>query len=439
MLKRHCILWLVLLILYVLGGTPLVPFHGDESTIIWMSRDFGYILLDNDLERVRYRDLPVNETEQHLRLLNGTLTRYIIGASWAINGYQTADINEQWDWGADWNYNQNFGHMPDDFLLMLGRWPLVILFATSVVWVFWLGLQISGQPVAYLASGYFALSSALLINGRRAMFEGVHVAFSLLVMVLALQMLRQKSWWMTVLLGVSSGLAGSAKHSAVLTIVSVYGLAFLFEWFHEKPFAAKTLLRLTRRWLAALVIGVIVFLMLNPLWWGDPLVRFEQVIETRAELLDDQVAAFGDYDNFSDRLLGFWRQVFIAQPQFYEIDGWGDYIGKQIAVYEATIWDGITVGGNQLGALILLMLVTVGFLAIVIDSSKLSDARWLIGGWGVFLLVTLAIVTPIEWQRYFVMAYPVVGLFASTGLIWVLRLSVRRVMNPKGDAGQLAD
>ena len=441
-LKHHQLLdagWLILLVLYVLVGTPLVPFHGDESTTIWMSRDYGYMFLDGDLERVRYHDPPISETEQHLRLITGGLTKYLMGMSWAMNGYGTADLNEQWDWGADWNYNQEFGHAPDDLLLMLGRWPASLFFAGSLVLVFWLGALLGGRPVAYLASGFVALSPALLLNARRAMFEGALIFFSLLTVVVAVELVRRRSWRMAFLLGVVSGLAVSAKHPALLTVASVYGVGCLLNLLQIEGKAWRRYPGIMSQWLSAFGIGLVVFLILNPVWWGDSFTRLGQVIDGRRDMLEGQVAAFGEYNTFSDRLLGFGRQVFVGQPQHYEVDGWDDYIGEQISTYESSIWDGVALGGSWLGAIILFALVSTGVLALVLDTSRPSDARWLIGGWGVFLITALAIVTPLEWQRYFVMAYPVVGLFAATGLVWIIRLSVGRVMNPKDGVAQPAD
>jgi len=46
-----------LLCLYAFAGMIRVPFHGDESTLIYMSRDYETIFAEGDVDAVRF--LPV--------------------------------------------------------------------------------------------------------------------------------------------------------------------------------------------------------------------------------------------------------------------------------------------------------------------------------------------------------------------------------------------
>lgn len=71
---------------YVLAGTALAPFHGDESTLIYMSRDFFAQFVQGDVARLRYSSPPASAQEQELRLLNGSLSKMLIGLSWALQG-----------------------------------------------------------------------------------------------------------------------------------------------------------------------------------------------------------------------------------------------------------------------------------------------------------------------------------------------------------------
>ncbi|MEL6271632.1 MAG: hypothetical protein AAFR22_17625, partial [Chloroflexota bacterium] len=61
-----------------------------------------------DLQTVFYAENPVSPQEQDLRLLNGTVNKYSIGAAWHAAGLTVDDVNEQWDWGADFVYNVPF-------------------------------------------------------------------------------------------------------------------------------------------------------------------------------------------------------------------------------------------------------------------------------------------------------------------------------------------
>src|SRR5690606_25405017 len=105
-------LWLAALVIYVLAGSTLVPFHADESTQIAMSHDYAGLFIGRDLDAVAYRENPADPAQQELRLVNGTINKYLIGLAWHVNGFTEDDLNQPWDWGADCDYNQRIGHLP---------------------------------------------------------------------------------------------------------------------------------------------------------------------------------------------------------------------------------------------------------------------------------------------------------------------------------------
>lgn len=402
-----------LLSAYILAGTSIVPFHGDESTTIWMSRDYAYTFITPDFDQIRYIDPPLRTTEQHMRLITGNLMKYAMGVSWSANGVASEQINEQWDWGADWQYNQQNGHAPDDSLLMYGRWPSAVMLALGASVLFVIGLYIGGRPVAYLASLYYFLNPALLLNGRRAMFEGGLILFILLVVLAGIWLLRYRAWWAALLLGVLSGLAVSAKHPAVFTVVVVFVVCGVFALLQ-----AERRLQSLNKLIAAGLISLCVFYVTNPVWWGDPVTRVGQVIDARSGILEGQVAAFGGYDTFTDQLTGFARQTFIVSPQYYEVGIWQTYIADQIQRYESSWWAGVSIGGSTIGAVLVVTLVIIGFAALWPDRRIETPTRWLIGAWCITMFLVTALITPLEWQRYYLMAHPAVGLLLACGVVW---------------------
>ena len=461
------LLFLLLLAVYIVSGISLVPFHGDEATQIFMSRDYAYQFLQRDLSLVTYTDPPISAQEQDLRLLNGTVNKYLIGLAWHLGGFSESDLNEQWDWGGDWNYNQQNNHAPSEALLLVSRIPSTLLLAAGVVAMFGIGWQLGRRPVAYLAALYYAFDPVLLLNGRRAMMEGGFIAFSLFTVLAALWWLRTPSppaplpqgegrkqlgqWIATISLGLAAGLALASKHTAVLTIAAVFGACFVWTIFemasrHFTPSPAPfpkfregenvgaldrspslnsgrdlgwgRLLQLA----VAAGIAFAVFYLLNPAWWGDPLARAGQVLERRQALLEEQVAVFGGYTVFSDTLTGFGRQVLSVQPQYYEVPGWENYIGNQISRYESSPWRGINLGGSAVGAVFRVALVIVGGLALLRSKGIPTSTRWLIGVWSLAMAATTALLTPLEWQRYYLPVYPAIGLLAAIGVWRAVRL-----------------
>ncbi len=426
--------WLILLVIYVLAGTADVPFHGDESTQIFMSRDYTYQFIEHEYDKLAYNPTFTSATEQELRLLNGTINKYLIGLAWQVNGMSISDINEQWDWGADWNYNRQNGHAPGAMLLMAARWPSAVLLAAGVLVMFAIGRALGGTWTPYIASLYYALNPALLLNGRRAMMEGSFIFFCLLVVLAGIWLLRKPALRHCILLGLVSGFAVASKHTAIFTVVAVF-VAILLHLIYQSVRSEDDYSVVDYVLLPYLAIaGAIAFgsfLALNPAWWGDPAERAQIVLQLRQRLLSDQTAAFGGYANFGEQLSGFLRQSLIVTPQYYEVGAWQGYIGDQISRYEASGWRGVSVGGSVIGALVLCGIMAAGVWDLIRPSPTISHTdgegdrpnampmqggiRWLIGLWVLGTVITTLVLTPLEWQRYYLPMYPVIGLIAALG------------------------
>lgn len=404
-------LFLAVLMLYILAGAASVPFHGDEATLIYMSHDYAYQFQRRDLSLVTYHDPPISAQEQFLRLINGSVSKYAIGLAWHLAGFSEDDLNEQWDWGADWHYNQTTGHAPSPELLNAARIPSALMLALGVLPMYGLGAQIGGRATGLLAALLYALHPALLLNGRRAMMEGALTLFSLLTVLAAVIYARAASlrarWGWSAALGLCAGMALASKHTAVFIVAATFAAC-----------AWAALRRDARRVVQIALAGALtfgVFYALNPVWWGDPLARAAQVLRERSALLAGQTAAFGGYDGLPDALAGFLRQVLIAQPQYYEVPAWSEYIGDQIAQYEALPWRGVVYGGSVVGAVVFTALIGLGGWALWRTRRNIGAfpiiALWTLGSCGSALLLT-----PVEWQRYYLITYPPLILLTARGI-----------------------
>jgi 4-amino-4-deoxy-L-arabinose transferase-like glycosyltransferase len=417
--------WLLVLCAYVLAGTAAAPFHADEATQIAMSRDTFTQFVDGDIAQVMYQQDPARPDLQELRLINGSINKYMIGLSALLAGFSAGDINEQWDWGADWDYNVSTGHAPSSELLLASRWPSALLTAGSVVVLYFLARRLGGRGVAYLATVYYALNPAILLNGRRAMMEGSLLFFGLLVVLLALVYLRRRSWRWAVALGVAAGLAIAAKHTNIFVVAPVLGVCLLtplVTWLTRRAEAGPTL-RPVAQMLGAGVIAVIVFIALNPVWWGaNPLEQASLILQKRSELLAGQAGAYGGYTDSLDMLAGFGRQALVGLPQYYEDTRFANWIAEQIALYEASPWRGVSIGGSVPGVVALLVLALLGGWSLLREKALALSERWLVALWALGALVTTLFLTPLEWQRYYLPVLPVVGLLAGYGLVWLGRL-----------------
>jgi hypothetical protein len=88
------------------------------------------------------------------------------------------------------------------------------------------------------------------------------------------------------------------------------------------------------------------------------------------------------------------------------------------------------VGGSVIGALLLCGIMAAGVWDLVrpmkVQSENVDDKayipqmqggiRWLIGLWAVVTAATMLLLTPLEWQRYYLPMYPVIGLVTGLGV-----------------------
>ena len=86
---------LITLFLYILAGTYLVPFHGDESTILYGTVDYAFQFINGDVQRLFYHPAPPDGESallQELRMRNGSVSKYLGGFAWHISGYSAASF-----------------------------------------------------------------------------------------------------------------------------------------------------------------------------------------------------------------------------------------------------------------------------------------------------------------------------------------------------------
>lgn len=416
-------LWIVIWAGYVLAGTLIAPFHGDESTLIYMSRDYSYQFIEGDLGRIAYDPHPERNpdptaaTQQELRLLNGTIPKYAMGLAWHVAGYSVDDLNDQWLWGADWHYNLTNGHIPTDGLLNAARWSSALMMALGVLVMYGIGYHLDGRVAAYAASALYALSPALLLNGRRAMMEGGLMLFTLLAALALIALLQRGRWHWAILLGIAAGMTVASKHTGALALVALFGTGggyALAESWRGRRLAVRSLAQLA----VAGALALMVFYMLNPAWWGDPVSRAQTILSLRTDLLDNQRLYFYNYANAGERLDAYWRNVFIGLPQYYEVNEWRGWIGEQIEAYERSLWGGV--GGSALTGLLSAGLVMIALWRAVRARRRAGDprqkARVVVIAWFAITSALVIAVTPIEWQRYYLPALLPLPAVMSVGM-----------------------
>lgn len=451
--------WLVLLAIYALAGYRNVPFHGDESTLIAMSRDYHHLFVAGDLDAVLYSDSPADPAAQDLRILNGTTSKLAMGLAWDLAGLSVVDLNQQWAWGAPWEWNLSDRHMPGDRLLYAARLSSALMLAASAWAVFAIGWIAGGGRVAGMAaSAVYVLTPAVLLNGRRAMMEGAMLLGVTLTVWAGLLLLRAREsgrvrWGHYALLGLAAGFALSSKHNTLLAVGIVFAvcapsatparLPIRLGRYRTAPrdepertdLAAWTVTRSGARYervwretprllgwgdigprahlvrlFGAGLLALAVFLLLNPAWWSDPLPMPGRVWDARQNLIDLQKQAYGAYDGPGQQVAGLIRRTANGEPQYYEVAQWREWIGANIRAYEAHVWTGID--GGLIGAWLRLVGLVIGTAALLHRAiGRDSDrAAGLALAWFWITALALLLLTPFDWQRYYLPLQPALAV-----------------------------
>ena len=425
-------LWLGLLTLYILAGAAIVPFHGDESTQIFMGRDYYYHFVEADLSKIVYdASGSASLTEQELRLLNGTIAKTIYGWITASSGLRLDELNEQWDWEADYTYNRDTHRIPNDHLLHKGRLASALQLALAV-WVFFGFVRLTmGRPTAWLASALFALHPSILLNGRRAMTEGSHLLGMMLVLLAAAWLMRRRPWWGYMALGCAIGLAVAAKHPNVFAAALVFFACFSCDLAQAMRKQRGTA-RVWGRLLMTALTALLVFYALNPGWWLAPLSTARTALRIRANLLRNQTATFGGYASAAERADGFFRYVFAGEVQYFEDPAWAGYdvIRVQIETYQGSGLAGLGADGSRLGGWLFLPLAIGGSLHFVRNKRIRREYRWLLLVWGLGMMTLTFILTPLPWARYYLPALPFAASMAAYGLLTLAARIWKQIKTP---------
>jgi len=410
------------LMLYVVAGTPLAPFHGDESTLIYGSRDYFDQFVAGDMERVMNRRSD-DANDHGLRLLEGRVQKYLGGFAFHLSGGSVERLNRPWQWGAPPQVSIRAGFVPSLQLLMAERWAMAVLLALSIPLAYAVGSHLGGIGGGLAIAILIALSPNLVLNGRRVMMEAPLLLFSLLTVLAAIRIVLQAPteaptiwplrWRLILLFGLAGGMAVSSKHSGLLTVVPLF--VALGVW---------TLLRNQKRGLvqlaAAGAVAAAVFLALNPAWWSSPLDAAGETLLLRSELMRMQTSAFGGYSGLGDATAGFARFAMLETPQYFEVPFWQE-IGPSIAAYRASPWV-LPSFLNTLRAVVTMILAVAGIVALVRRRDPVAGVA---GAWIASAIIATYALTPLAWARYYLPALPAIYALAAAGVGHLSALRLR--------------
>src|SRR5579859_6763960 len=96
--------FLIALMVYVLAGVVATPAHGDEFMYMAMARDTFYVA-NGQWSKLSYTPPLIPDTEEYLRLLNGTINKTLIGIAWMFSGRGGDSLPGIYAWGNPYDWN----------------------------------------------------------------------------------------------------------------------------------------------------------------------------------------------------------------------------------------------------------------------------------------------------------------------------------------------
>ncbi len=396
-------------IFFYFNNLLTVPFHPDESTQMYMSKDVELFI--NNTSDLYFQEDAQSSNEQNYRLLDAPLPKYFIGIIRNILKLETIPFD--WDWSKSWTDNQIA--IPGKQLLFISRISAAIFFPLSVILFALILKEVfkSDNFLIFLSLLLFAFNSLLLLHTRRAMAESSMIFF-LLLSILTLYKIPKKWFFLT---SVPIALAINAKQILIFLIL----LALLLFIFNFKNKLKNFVVQITLFFV--LLVGI--FLILNPIAWKQPVQVAKHMFDQRLELSQNQADAIESVspefltNSVSKRIIAFIAQLFILQPSPQEISNYQEYLNQSINDYfKNPLHRGLI--RNLFGGTIFIILFSFGFYNSI---SFLSNEFKLIilGGFILFSLEILMSLT-IPFQRYYLPAIPFTIIFAMIGFRQIINI-----------------
>jgi 4-amino-4-deoxy-L-arabinose transferase-like glycosyltransferase len=429
-----------LYLVFLLATLPTVPFHPDEATYIYMSRDLDRIFLSGPAT-VCWSAANAADPLQTERERDAPLARYIIGAARVLGGLPATDAN--WDWTADWDENLLRGAVPSGELLFLSRIPQALLLFFSVLLIARVGWRLGGGPGAAAAAILYGVNSQVLLHGRRAMSEAALLFGMILTAAVLMEQRREagravRCFGWPLAAGAATALAVSAKYSGLLVLPVALAGMFLFTG-GTTP-RRSLLLGVARS--GVLILGFLaVFLALNPVYWCDPGGTLAAVVAERRRLLAEQVAALRIaapmqvLDSLPLRWMAPVYEWFIAPPSFWEIPNYTGITAAAEQAYLARPWNTLTSGGIGPGISAVLALFGLGWAGWKGIRRHADGPLILAMIWFLSVFAGILVGVPILWQRYYLPLLPA-GAALSAGAVGAMADRVRKERDRISRIGQ---
>jgi 4-amino-4-deoxy-L-arabinose transferase-like glycosyltransferase len=400
-----------------LAGLSRTPFHPDESTQLFMSKDFQ-TLVTKPIALAWTPDTD-DTIAQRYRLIDAPLTRYLVGFGLILIGKSPPESD--WDWSADWQENQTRGSFPAAGVLLGGRITLGLLFPISLYFIYLTLTNFFGRSAGLIGVFLFGTNALVLLHTRRVMAEPALVAASALALV-SLSKAPARAWFV----GAAAALAFNAKHSMIAFFpIGLIAAIWLL------PVSRIDLRRRIRNAIEYIAVFISLTLILNPVFWKEPAEAIQASLLERKDLLSRQVNETGQLVPGQilrlpgERTAILLAHLYITPPMVFEIGNYNQALEKDITAYlniptnrlfRGYIWGGLFLAGTMLG-------LGVGIFSIYGPDPGRRRFMILLLLYSLSQAAFIIFFVPLPWQRYSMPMVPLTTFWTAVGLKWLTETS----------------
>ena len=380
-----------------------------------MSSDFD-ALISNPVS-LRWEFSKESDPKQQYRELNPPLTKYLLGLGLFISGHQPPE--KDWDWAISWNDNINSNRYTERKLLDIGRITITSLLPISQIFIYLIGSILKEKWTGLLSAILLGVNAVVLLHGRRAMAEGVLI-FGVIFATWSILKADKKPW----LTGLGLAFAVNAKLSAVALIPAAF-LALV--WLPGYP--KKKGRKIASNLIIFSSVFIIISLLLNPLFWGNPIKASISSFKARTQLVLQQVVDMNSVapekvlDTPMKRFAALFLNLYVSPPE-YGLVGNLAPTTEDVADYTAipghNLFRGIIFGS------VFFVLTIFGIYVAMrnLQSEDIETKRVI----SLLLFSTLSqsafilIAVPLVWVRYSIPMIPFITLWIAYGISMLFSL-----------------
>ncbi len=423
-------LFIVALTALHLWAIDEVPFHPDETSLLFQSRDLEHLF--EDPGGMAWRADSTLDRQLEYRLLNPPLPKYVLGAGRRLAGYGPEAVSVDWDWGASWELNAQSGALPRVDLLRGARLASTVLLPITLLATYLVGRRLQGPSAGFAALIVLGTSALLMLHGRRAMSEGtlvMGVSLALYGIVSA----GRRPW----LAGLGAALAFSAKYSAAPLLLAGAAVAAMPDRVAEPP---------GQRLKRVLIFGltaVFVIALLHPVLWAQPIGAGRAMWRERQALLSAQTETALAFtpdavmDTVEKRVLVFVVHLFTLPLQYFEVGNYVEAQAEELQRYDADALRHLLRG--SIGGSIFLAVTLVGLLLSLRyppgQSVQRRTGRTL-AMTAALQALALLLVIPLPFQRFYLPMIPFLALWSGHAIGMAFDgLRSRRAEDPAVNTG----